>query len=136
MSGITALRAGIEALGLEFVVPEAERLPQLMPFASPTASTMPPCARSCSRNISSKSAPVSAPAAGKVWRIGLMGHACNERNVLFCLGALKTLGGHWRRSNAAALAGTRSAGTAGLITVRPERPTKNISPAAGIPPQG
>ncbi|MDH5436567.1 MAG: alanine--glyoxylate aminotransferase family protein, partial [Gammaproteobacteria bacterium] len=26
--------------------------------------------------------------AGKVWRIGLMGHACNKRNVLMCLGAL------------------------------------------------
>ena len=26
--------------------------------------------------------------AGKVWRIGLMGHASNQRNVLFCLGAL------------------------------------------------
>ena len=26
--------------------------------------------------------------AGKVWRIGLMGYACNKKNVLFCLGAL------------------------------------------------
>jgi alanine-glyoxylate transaminase/serine-glyoxylate transaminase/serine-pyruvate transaminase len=26
--------------------------------------------------------------AGKVWRIGLMGHAANATNVLFCLGAL------------------------------------------------
>ena len=26
--------------------------------------------------------------AGKVWRIGLMGHACNAKNVMFCLGAL------------------------------------------------
>ena len=26
--------------------------------------------------------------AGKVWRIGLMGHACNARNVYLCLNAL------------------------------------------------
>ncbi len=26
--------------------------------------------------------------AGKVWRIGLMGHACNSRNVLMYLNAL------------------------------------------------
>mgnify|MGYP002267150043 CR=1 FL=1 len=25
---------------------------------------------------------------GKVWRIGLMGHACNSRNVVMCLNAL------------------------------------------------
>jgi len=26
--------------------------------------------------------------AGKIWRIGLMGFASNQTNVLFCLGAL------------------------------------------------
>ena len=32
--------------------------------------------------------------AGKVWRIGLMGHAASEKNVLLCLGALEAvLGG-------------------------------------------
>jgi len=29
--------------------------------------------------------------AGKVWRIGLMGHACNARNVLNCLSALENV---------------------------------------------
>jgi len=28
------------------------------------------------------------PMAGKIWRIGLMGHASNQQNVLTCLGAL------------------------------------------------
>ena len=31
------------------------------------------------------------PLAGKVWRIGLMGYASNEKNVLFCLGALEAV---------------------------------------------
>jgi len=29
--------------------------------------------------------------AGKVWRIGLMGHACNLTNVLRLVGALETI---------------------------------------------
>ena len=29
--------------------------------------------------------------AGKVWRIGLMGSGCTDKNVDFCLGALKTV---------------------------------------------
>ena len=29
--------------------------------------------------------------AGKVWRIGLMGHGCNRKNVLLCLSALETV---------------------------------------------
>ena len=29
------------------------------------------------------------PLAGKIWRIGLMGHACREENVALCLRALE-----------------------------------------------
>ena len=29
--------------------------------------------------------------AGKIWRIGLMGHSCRERNVILVLGALETI---------------------------------------------
>ena len=29
--------------------------------------------------------------AGKVWRVGLMGHSCNVRNVLLCLSAFETV---------------------------------------------
>jgi len=31
------------------------------------------------------------PLAGKVWRIGLMGHSCNEHNVRYCLDALRAV---------------------------------------------
>jgi alanine-glyoxylate transaminase/serine-glyoxylate transaminase/serine-pyruvate transaminase len=31
------------------------------------------------------------PYAGRIWRIGLMGHSANQRNVLLCLGALETV---------------------------------------------
>lgn len=89
-----ALRAGIEALGLEFVVPEAERLPQLNAVRIPQGVDE---ARVRARLLEEYQLEIGAglgAMAGKVWRIGLMGHGCNERNVLYCLGALEdVLGG-------------------------------------------
>lgn len=84
-----ALRAGIEALGLEFVVPEAERLPQLNAVRIPQGVDE---ARVRARLLNEYQLEIGAglgAMAGKVWRIGLMGHGCNERNVLYCLGALE-----------------------------------------------
>ncbi len=86
-----ALRAGIEAMGMGFVVDEAHRLPQL------NAVTLPPGADDAEvrgRLLKDFSLEIGAglgSLAGKVWRIGLMGHACNQRNVEFCLGALDTV---------------------------------------------
>jgi alanine-glyoxylate transaminase/serine-glyoxylate transaminase/serine-pyruvate transaminase len=42
-----ALRAGLEAMGLKFVVPEKERLPQLNAISVPEAWMKPRCARHC-----------------------------------------------------------------------------------------
>ena len=84
-----ALRAGIEAMGLAFVVPEAERLPQLNAIAIPEGVDD---AAVRSMLLSDWQLEIGAglgAMAGKVWRIGLMGHACNTRNVLLCLSALE-----------------------------------------------
>lgn len=84
-----ALRAGIEAMGLAFVVPEAERLPQLNAIAIPEGVDD---AAVRSMLLSDWQLEIGAglgAMAGKVWRIGLMGHACNARNVLLCLSALE-----------------------------------------------
>ena len=35
--------------------------------------------------------PGLGPLAGKVWRVGLMGHSCQEKNVGAFLGAMKGL---------------------------------------------
>ena len=83
-----ALRAGLEAMGVSFVVPEQERLPQLNAVRIPGGVDD---AGVRSRLLQDYSLEIGAGLgvmAGKVWRIGLMGHACNPRNVLFCLGAL------------------------------------------------
>jgi alanine-glyoxylate transaminase/serine-glyoxylate transaminase/serine-pyruvate transaminase len=83
-----ALRAGIEAMGLSFVVDEAERLPQLNSVSVPDGVDD---AAVRSRLLNDYSLEIGAglgPMAGKIWRIGLMGFASNSRNVLNCLGAL------------------------------------------------
>ena len=83
-----ALRSGLEAMGLSFVVPEGERLPQLNAVSIPDGVD-----EAAVRSILLKEYNLEIGAglgamAGKIWRIGLMGFASNETNVLFCLGAL------------------------------------------------
>lgn len=83
-----ALRAGLEAMGLKFVVPEAERLPQLNAISVPEGVDE---AAVRSILLSDYNLEIGAglgAMAGKVWRIGLMGHASNPRNVRLCLNAL------------------------------------------------
>jgi alanine-glyoxylate transaminase/serine-glyoxylate transaminase/serine-pyruvate transaminase len=83
-----ALRAGIEAMGLSFVVKETERLPQLNSVSIPEGVDD---AVVRSRLLNEYNLEIGAglgPMAGKIWRIGLMGFASNGRNVLLCLGAL------------------------------------------------
>lgn len=83
-----ALKAGLEAMGIRFVVEEAYRLPQLNLITVPEGVDE---AVVRSRLLSEYSMEIGAGLgvlASKVWRIGLMGHACNTKNVLTCLGAL------------------------------------------------
>ena len=83
-----ALRAGIEAMGLSFVVDEASRLPQLNAVSIPQGVDD---ATVRARLLNEYDLEIGAglgPMAGKIWRIGLMGYASNRRNVLLCLGAL------------------------------------------------
>jgi alanine-glyoxylate transaminase/serine-glyoxylate transaminase/serine-pyruvate transaminase len=83
-----ALRAGFEAMGLSLVVDEAHRLPQLNAVSIPEGVED---AAVRGRLLNDYQLEIGAglgPMAGRIWRIGLMGHACNRRNVLLCLGAL------------------------------------------------
>jgi alanine-glyoxylate transaminase/serine-glyoxylate transaminase/serine-pyruvate transaminase len=83
-----ALRAGLEALGLELVVPEAERLPQLNAVAVPGGVDE---AAVRARLLATYDLEIGAglgALAGKVWRIGLMGYSSRPENILLCLGAL------------------------------------------------
>jgi alanine-glyoxylate transaminase/serine-glyoxylate transaminase/serine-pyruvate transaminase len=84
----TALRAGIEAMGLSFVVPKDERLPQLNSVTIPDGVDDAAVRKQLLNDFQLEIGAGLGALAGKVWRIGLMGHACNKKNVLFCLGAL------------------------------------------------
>jgi alanine-glyoxylate transaminase/serine-glyoxylate transaminase/serine-pyruvate transaminase len=83
-----ALRAGLEALGLELVVPESERLPQLNAVSIPGGVDD---ASVRARLLSDYNLEIGAglgPLAGKIWRIGLMGWSSRRENILLCVGAL------------------------------------------------
>jgi alanine-glyoxylate transaminase/serine-glyoxylate transaminase/serine-pyruvate transaminase len=86
-----ALRAGIEAMGLSFLVTEAHRLPQLNAIVIPEGIDE---AAVRARLLSEFDLEIGAglgALAGKVWRIGLMGHASNMKNIMFCLGAMESI---------------------------------------------
>jgi len=83
-----ALRAGLEALGLELVVPESERLPQLNAVSIPGGIDD---ASVRTRLLSEYNLEIGAglgPLAGQIWRIGLMGWSSRRENILLCIGAL------------------------------------------------
>jgi len=83
-----ALRSGLEAMGLSFVVPKGQRLPQLNAVSIPDGVDE-AAVRSVLLNEYNLEIGAGLGAmAGKIWRIGLMGFASNRTNVLFCLGAL------------------------------------------------
>lgn len=83
------LKAGIEAMGMSFVVNEADRLPQLNSVWIPEGVDD---ATVRSRLLNEYNLEIGAglgALAGKVWRIGLMGQSSKPEKVLFCLAALK-----------------------------------------------
>jgi alanine-glyoxylate transaminase/serine-glyoxylate transaminase/serine-pyruvate transaminase len=84
-----ALRAGLEAMGLELIVPEDERLPQLNAVRIPDGVDDAVVRAQLLGEYNLEIGAGLGAMAGKVWRVGLMGHACSARNVLFCLGALE-----------------------------------------------
>lgn len=83
-----ALRAGFEAMGLKFVVPEAERLAQLNAVAIPEGVDEAAVRGALLNDYNLEIGAGLGAMAGKVWRVGLMGHASNTSNILICLGAL------------------------------------------------
>jgi alanine-glyoxylate transaminase/serine-glyoxylate transaminase/serine-pyruvate transaminase len=83
-----ALKAGFEAMGLQFVVPEGERLPQLNSITVPEGVDEAAVRTALLNEYNLEIGAGLGALAGKVWRVGLMGFASNSTNVLFCLGAL------------------------------------------------
>jgi alanine-glyoxylate transaminase/serine-glyoxylate transaminase/serine-pyruvate transaminase len=86
-----ALRSGLEKMGIDFIVPEGDRLPQLNAVTIPEGVDD---AAVRSRLLQEYSLEIGAglgELAGKVWRIGLMGHASTQKNIEFCLNSLRSV---------------------------------------------
>ena len=83
-----ALVAGLENLGLGFVVEEASRLPQLNAVSFPQQIDDATVRRALLTEYGLEIGAGLGALAGKVWRIGLMGYASNRKNVNLCVSAL------------------------------------------------
>ena len=86
-----ALKAGLEAQGLEFVVAEPYRLPQLTAIRVPAGVDEAAVRHALLQRYQLEIGAGLGSLAGKIWRIGLMGYASNAKNVLNCLGALDAI---------------------------------------------
>jgi alanine-glyoxylate transaminase/serine-glyoxylate transaminase/serine-pyruvate transaminase len=83
-----ALHAGLEAMGLELIVPEGERLPQLNSVAVPGGVDEAAVRAALLAHYNLEIGAGLGALAGKIWRIGLMGYSSRAENILLCLGAL------------------------------------------------
>lgn len=86
-----ALRAGLEALGLRYVVAESARLPQLNSVYVPEGVNEADVRKRLLADFDLEIGAGLGPMAGKIWRLGLMGYGCREENVMASLSALGTV---------------------------------------------
>jgi len=83
-----SLKAGLEAMGLTFLVDPEYRLPQLNAVSVPEGIDEAEVRKRLLNEYGLEIGAGLGALAGKVWRIGLMGYSSNPKNVLFCLSAL------------------------------------------------
>jgi len=91
-----ALRAGIEAMGLKFLVREGARLPQLNAVLVPEGVDEAQLRQRLLEEYHLEIGAGLGALAGKIIRIGLMGHSASMKNVMYCLGALESVLGEMR----------------------------------------
>jgi alanine-glyoxylate transaminase/serine-glyoxylate transaminase/serine-pyruvate transaminase len=83
-----ALKAGLEAMGLEFLVDPKHQLPQMNAVRTPAGVDEAQVRRTLLNEFSLEIGAGLGPLAGKIWRFGLMGYSCRPDNVMLCLSAL------------------------------------------------
>jgi len=84
-----ALRAGVEALGLQYAVAESHRLPVLNAISIPAGVDDKAVRGMLLKEFGIEIGAGLGPMAGKTWRVGLMGESSSPRNVLLFLAALE-----------------------------------------------
>ena len=83
------LAVGLAELGLDFIVPQGERLPQLNTVSIPEGVDDGKVRKFLLSQFNLEIGAGLGQFAGKAWRIGLMGYAARHENVTLCLSALK-----------------------------------------------
>ena len=86
-----ALVAGIETMGLSMLVPKSERLPMLNAICIPDGVADIKIRKALLNEFGIEIGGGLGELAGKIWRIGLMGHSSCRRNVLIFLSALQVV---------------------------------------------
>jgi len=86
-----ALAAGLEAMGISFLVDEPYRLPQLNAVWIPEGVDDAAVRSTLLQDFNLEIGAGLGEYAGRVWRIGLMGYASRKQNVLQCLSALEAV---------------------------------------------
>jgi len=86
-----ALVAGIEGMGLSMLVPEAERLPMLNAVCIPDGADDLKVRKALLNDFDIEIGGGLGALAGKIWRVGLMGHTSQPKNVFLFLSALETI---------------------------------------------
>jgi alanine-glyoxylate transaminase/serine-glyoxylate transaminase/serine-pyruvate transaminase len=84
-----ALWAGLEAMGLSLVVAEPHRLPSLTAVRVPDGVDEAAVRASLLARHGIEIAGGLGPLAGRIWRIGLMGASCTQRNLTLLLAGLE-----------------------------------------------
>jgi alanine-glyoxylate transaminase / serine-glyoxylate transaminase / serine-pyruvate transaminase len=86
-----ALVAGVETMGLSMLVPEPERLPTLNAVKIPQGVEDLKVRKALLEEFGIEVGGGLGALAGKIWRVGLMGHSSTKRNVFLFLSALGTI---------------------------------------------
>ncbi len=83
-----ALKAGLEAMGLRYLVAEKYQLPQMNAVLCPDGVEEAAVRKTLLNEFGLEIGAGLGPLAGKIWRFGLMGYSCRPDNVMLCLSAL------------------------------------------------
>lgn len=83
-----ALKAGLEAMGLKFLVRPEHQLPQMNAVFCPQGVNEVEVRQRLLSEFGLEIGAGLGPLKGKIWRFGLMGYSCRPDNVMLCLSAL------------------------------------------------
>ena len=83
-----ALKAGLEAMGLRYLVKEGARLPQMNAVYVPEGVNEAQVRKILLDEFNLEIGAGLGPLAGQIWRFGLMGYSCKPENVMLSLSAL------------------------------------------------